>query len=127
MLRANLDSTASLCRAALPHLLKQGGSIVTVGARSIEAGGAGMAAYAVAKAGVVQLTRALAAENRERGVRANCVLPATIDTPANRSAMPGASTAAWTSVEAIARVILFLLSPDSAAVTGAVLPVDGRA
>ena len=127
MLRANLDSTAGLCRAALPHLLKQGGSIVTVGARSIEAGGAGMAAYAVAKAGVVQLTRALAAENRERGVRANCVLPATIDTPANRSAMPGASTAAWTSVEAIARVILFLLSPDSAAVTGAVLPVDGRA
>ena len=71
--------------------------------------------------------RVLALENRNRGVRFNSVLPGTIDTPANRSAMPDANTAAWTTPEAIARVMAFLLSSRSAAVTGALVPVDGPA
>jgi NAD(P)-dependent dehydrogenase (short-subunit alcohol dehydrogenase family) len=125
MLRANLKTAYGLCRASLPHLLKSGGSVVTVGSRLAESGGAGAAAYAVSKAAVVALTRVLALENRERGVRFNCVMPAIIDTAANRRAMPGADASRWTPPEAIARVILFLLSPDSAAVNGAVVPVDG--
>ena len=126
MIRANLGTAASLCRATLPHLLKGGGSVVTVGSRTAEAGGAGAAAYAVAKMGVIALTRALAAENRDRGVRFNCISPGTIDTPANRAAMPSADHRSWTPPAAIARLILFLLSPDSAPTTGAVLPADGR-
>jgi len=127
MLEGNLATVAITCRAALPHLLKQGGSVVTVGSRTAETGGAGMAAYAVSKAAVSALTRVLSLENRDRGVRFNCVLPGTIDTPANRRAMPGADPSGWTSPLAIARVIAFLLSPDSAPVTGALVPVDAPA
>jgi len=127
MMRTNLATTYGLCRAALPHLLKEGGSVVTVASRLAEAGGAGAAAYAVSKAGVMALTRVLALENRDRGVRFNCVIPAIIDTAANRKAMPGADASSWTPASAIARVVVFLLSAESAAVTGAFVPVDGKA
>jgi len=127
MLRANLSTVYGLCHAALPHLIKQGGSVVTVASRLAESGGAGAAAYAVSKAAVIALTRVLALENRDRSVRFNCVMPAIIDTPGNRTAMPAADTSRWTPPEAIARVIVFLLSSESAAVNGAIVPVDGRA
>jgi NAD(P)-dependent dehydrogenase (short-subunit alcohol dehydrogenase family) len=125
MLRVNLETAVNVCRAALPHLL--GGSVVAVGSRSAQTGGAGMAAYAVSKEALHALVRVLAAENQDRGVRFNAVLPGTIDTGANRAAMPGADRQRWTSPEAIARTIAYLLSPSSAPVTGALVPVDGPA
>jgi NAD(P)-dependent dehydrogenase (short-subunit alcohol dehydrogenase family) len=125
MLATNLSTVYTVARAALPRLHERGGSLVTVSSRAVETGAAGAAAYVVSKAAVVALTRALALENRERGVRVNSVAPATIDTRANRAAMPQADTSRWTPPEAIARVIAFLLSPESAPLTGAVLPLDG--
>ena len=98
--------------------------MVIVGSRMAEGGGAGAAAYAVSKCGVLALTRILALENQARGVRVNGILPGTIDTPANRTAMPTADRSSWTTPEALARIIAFLLSPDSAPVTGAIVPVD---
>ena len=128
MSRIVLATVRNVCRAALPHLLGGGGgSVVMVGALAAETGGDGMAAYAVAKSAVHALTRVLAAENRDRGVRFNAVLPGTIDTPANRKAMPEADHSAWTSPEAIARVMAFCLSTRSAPLSGALLPVDGAA
>ena len=126
MLRANLDSAANVCRHALPLLRAQKGAIVAVGSRAAETGGAGMAAYAVSKQALHALVRVLALENRG-SVRINAVLPGTIDTPANRGAMKTADHAAWTSPEAIARVVLFLLSGESAPTTGALVPVDAPA
>ncbi|MFN8092084.1 MAG: SDR family oxidoreductase [Vicinamibacteria bacterium] len=127
MLRINLDTAANVIRAALPHLLAGGGSVVAVGSRGAQAGGAGMAGYAVAKEALHALVRVLAAENQDRGVRFNAVLPGTIDTGANRAAMPGADRQRWTPPEAVARAIAHLLSPGSAPVTGALVPVDGPA
>jgi NAD(P)-dependent dehydrogenase (short-subunit alcohol dehydrogenase family) len=127
MFRTNLDTVAHACRAALPHLRKHGGSAVAVGSRAAETGGAGMAAYAVSKVAVHALVRVLALENAGMGVRFNAVLPGTIDTPANRLAMPDADRSTWTSPDAIARVMAFLLSPDSAPTTGALVPVDAPA
>jgi len=123
MLRINLQTAYVTCRAALPFLLRSRGSLVTVGSRSAEAGGAGAASYAVSKMAVLALTRALALETRERGVRVNAVSPLTIDTEANRAAMPKADRGRWTPPEQIARVVAFLLSPASASITGAVIPV----
>jgi NAD(P)-dependent dehydrogenase (short-subunit alcohol dehydrogenase family) len=125
MLEANLQTAYAACRAALPHLLKTGGRIVTVASQSARNAGAGAAAYAVAKSGVMALTRVLALENQDRGVRVNCVLPGTIDTPDNRRAMPKADPARWTPPAAIAGLVAFLLSPASAPLTGALLPADG--
>jgi NAD(P)-dependent dehydrogenase (short-subunit alcohol dehydrogenase family) len=126
MMRANLETTHAVCRAAIPHLVTHGGSVVTVASRLIESGGAGSAAYVVSKAGVAALTRVLSLEYRARGIRFNCIAPGTIDTPDNRKAMPQADRSSWTPPDAIARVIAFLLSPSSSPVSGAYVPVDGR-
>ncbi len=124
MLRSNLDSAAHVCRAALPLLRQKGGAIVAIGSRGAELGGSGMAAYAVSKVALHTLVRVLAQENREHGVRVTAVLPGTIDTPANREAMKSADRSGWTSPERIADVVAFLLSSESSAVTGALVPVD---
>jgi NAD(P)-dependent dehydrogenase (short-subunit alcohol dehydrogenase family) len=127
MLEANLVTARNACRAALPHLLRGGGAIVTIGSSAAASAGAGAAAYAVAKSAVHALTRVLALENRERGVRVNAVLPGTMDTPANRRAMPKADPSSWTPTEAVARIVVFLLGPESAPMTGALLPAEGPA
>lgn len=123
MLKTNFITAVNVCRAALPHLLRARGSLVAVGSSAAEKAGAGMAAYAVSKSALHTLVRVLALENRDRGVRFNAVLPGTIDTPANRAAMPAADRSAWTAPEDIARTIAFLLSPESRPVTGALVPV----
>ena len=123
MMRSNLTSAYAACRASLPYLLVGGGSVVTVASRTAELGGAGAAAYSVSKMAVVALTRALAHENRGRGVRFNAISPGTIDTEANRLAMPKADRSSWTPPERIARVVAWLLGPDSPGLTGAILPV----
>jgi NAD(P)-dependent dehydrogenase (short-subunit alcohol dehydrogenase family) len=102
---------------------------VVIGSRAVErpwtSGGA--AAYAASKAAVVTLAQAIAAEVLAHGVRVNAVLPSIIDTPANRSGMPGADPSAWVSPESLSRVIAFLLSDDARDVSGAAIPVYGRA
>ena len=120
--------TALLCsQAALPLLLAQKSSaIVNVGAAAAQKAGLGMGAYAAAKAGVARLTEALAEEFKARGLRVNAVLPSVLDTPANRTDMPGADPALWVGTDELARVIAFLLSEEASAVTGARLPVMGR-
>lgn len=126
--RVNLRSAVSASRAALPHLIKRGaGRIVNVGAAAAAAkAGAGMAAYTASKAGVAKLTESLAEELKDRGITVNAVLPSIIDTPANRAAMPEADFTRWVPPRAIADVIVFLLTEQARAVTGALIPVPGR-
>ena len=125
MLRLNLQTAYATCRAAVPHLVRSRGAIVTCSSRAVVTGGAGLA-YVTSKAAVEALTRELALENRARGVRANAIAPGLIDTESNREAMPKADRAGWTPPEEIAEVVAFLLSPESAPITGAVIPVHAR-
>ena len=68
----------------------------------------------------------MAAEVRDSGVNVNAILPGTIDTPQNREAMPNADFAKWVAPEALADVMLFLLSDAARAINGAAVPVYGR-
>lgn len=127
----NFVSCFLCCGAAVRTLAKggAGGRIVNVTARpGLEwRSGAGMAAYAASKAAVAALTVALAEEVVKQGILVNAVAPSTIDTPANREAMPKADHAAWPKVDEIARTILFLASPDNRVTRGAIVPVYGKA
>lgn len=126
MLDANFRSALHVCRAAVPAMKRQGGgTIVNVGARAALAAGAEVSAYAVSKAAVLRLTESLSAEGKTHGVRVNAVLPGTIDTPANRRAMPDADPAAWVDPEALVDVMLFLAGPGARAIHGAAVPVFG--
>ncbi|HSS38253.1 MAG TPA: SDR family NAD(P)-dependent oxidoreductase [Polyangia bacterium] len=102
---------------------QKGGRIVNVGSRVILEPPAQKIAYAAAKAAVAAMTRSMAAELRPAGILVNAVLPDTIDTPANRAAMPGADFSRWTPPEAIAETIAWLASAANATVTGALVPV----
>lgn len=126
MLSANARSAFLVSRAVAPVMLEQGaGAIVNVASRAGFAGMASAAAYSAAKAAVLRLTEALDAELKGAGVRANCVVPGTIDTPENRAAMPTADTSLWVTPEAIADVVLFLASEAARAVHGAAVPAVG--
>jgi NAD(P)-dependent dehydrogenase (short-subunit alcohol dehydrogenase family) len=126
---SNLTSCFLCCRAAVNLMLASGGGrIVNVAARpALEwRSGAGMTAYTVAKAGVAALTVALAEEVAKDGILVNAVAPSTMDTPANRNAMPKANFEVWPKVEEVAATILFLASPDNRVTRGAIVPVYGK-
>ncbi len=124
MLRLNLTSAFSAARAALPHLIRSGsGRVVLIASRAVLPPAGGFLAYTVAKAGVVALAQALAQETRGKGVTVNAVAPSTMDTAANRAAMPDADRSGWVPVDAVADAIAFLGSETAAHVTGAVLTI----
>ena len=125
MYSMNVRSALNACQAALPHL-SGSASVVNVGAGAAAQAGLGMGAYAASKAGVARLTEALAEELKGKGIRVNAVLPSIIDTPTNRTDMPDADFSSWVSTEELARVIRFLLLPESSGMTGALVPVSGR-
>jgi NAD(P)-dependent dehydrogenase (short-subunit alcohol dehydrogenase family) len=129
MLDENLESAQRALRVLLPRLVAQrSGSVVVVGSRNVERpwSGGGAVPYTVAKSAVVALARAVAVEVLDAGVRMNAVLPST-NTAKNRGAMADADVSRWVKPESIAAVIEFLLSDAARDVSGAVLPVYGRA
>lgn len=122
----NVKTAVNACQATLPHLPEHGGRIINIGAAGAVKAAAGMGAYAASKAGVARLTEALAEELKARDATVNAVLPSIIDTPVNRADMPDADYSKWVTPQALADVIVFLLSDRARAVTGALIPVTGR-
>jgi NAD(P)-dependent dehydrogenase (short-subunit alcohol dehydrogenase family) len=128
LMRLNLRPNLLLARAAIPRFLRRGGgAFVAVSARPALRPFPGAAPYIVSKAAVLSFIQTLDAEYRQHGIRANAVLPSVIDTPANRQSQPDADHDKWVLPEEIARVVRFLVSDESAPVTGAAVPVYGRA
>jgi NAD(P)-dependent dehydrogenase (short-subunit alcohol dehydrogenase family) len=126
MYALNVLTALNASRAAIPHLAaSSAGRIINVGAMGALQAGAGMGAYAASKSGVHRLTEALAAEWKGK-ITVNAVLPSTIDTAANRASMPKADFNKWVMPQELAEVMLFLASDAASAVTGALLPVNGR-
>ena len=123
MFAANFESAFHLFRAAIP-VMRAGGRLLAIASRSAVVPAAGQAAYSASKAALVALVRSAAVENAARGICANVILPGTMDTPANRAAMPGADFSLWTPPREVAALLVYLTSDDAAHLTGAVIPVD---
>jgi NAD(P)-dependent dehydrogenase (short-subunit alcohol dehydrogenase family) len=128
LMRLNLRPNILLAHAAVPRFLRRGGgAFVAVSARPALRPFAGAAPYIVSKAAVLSFIQTLDAEYRHDNIRANAILPSVIDTPANRAAQPNADPSKWVAPEEIARVIRFLISDESSAISGAAVPVYGKA
>ena len=124
----NVKTTVTATAACVRPMRARGyGRIVTVSAyaaavRTRKNG----APYVMAKGALVRWNEALAEELKAEGITANCVLPSTIDHPANRANMPKADPKTWVSPEELAAIIVFLCSDEASGVTGAAIPVTAR-
>ena len=124
----NLVTAAIVTKYAMPMLAARGGgAIVHVSSRVAVEKWEGGLSYSVSKLGVVRLVETAAVEGREDGVRVNCILPSIIDTPANRAALPDARHDRWPKPSELAAVLAFLVSDDAVLISGAAIPVYGRA
>jgi len=123
----NLETTFRVFRECARRFERAGGgSVVAVSAPAALLGEAGVGGYAAAKAGVLRMVESLAREMAPFGGRANAVLPGTMDTPANRAAMPDADPSQWVTTDAVASAIHFLTTPAAAGINGAAVRVPGR-
>ncbi|HET9939945.1 MAG TPA: SDR family NAD(P)-dependent oxidoreductase [Candidatus Eisenbacteria bacterium] len=128
MIEVNLLSAFWAAKHVIPHAKRTGsGRLLFVSSRGAIQYYPGAAAYAAAKIGLHGLVGTLAKELLADGVTANAVLPSTIDTAANRSAMPKGKFDDWVRPEQVAALLAFLASDAASAVSGALIPIYGRA
>jgi NAD(P)-dependent dehydrogenase (short-subunit alcohol dehydrogenase family) len=135
IVRINLLSFVSMARAALPALRKSGkGSIINVSSTYAVYGRKGMGAYDATKAAVLSLTRTLACEEGEHGVRVNAICPGFTRTPfhvnrlgANKvdELIPPCVMKRWADPAELAYPMLWLASDEASYVTAATFMVDG--
>lgn len=123
----NLTTTFLVCKHGLRRMLERGyGRIVTVGSGAAASPQGNLAAYSAAKAGVIALTQAIAAETKGTNITANTVLPSIIDTPFNRSMMGTENSTQWVTPQSLGAVICFLASDAAQDLRGAAIPVFGN-
>jgi len=128
MFGLNVNSTFNILRAGIPALRKSGsGRIIAIGSRAAVDPGPGVGAYSASKAAMVSLIKTVALENRDAGVTANVLLPGTMDTPANRMAMPTADFSKWVKPANVASLAAWLASDAAKEINGAAIPVYGNA
>ena len=126
MFALNFNSLLYVLQAAVPLLLKgEDGRIIAVGSRAAVDPGPRVGAYSASKAAMVSLMKTVAQEYKDAGLRANVVLPSTIDTTVNRKAMPDADFSKWVHPDAISDLILWLAGDAGREVNGAAIPIYG--
>jgi NAD(P)-dependent dehydrogenase (short-subunit alcohol dehydrogenase family) len=127
MMDLNAWSFLHMARAVIPRMRAQkSGSLLAVGSRAAIEPTGGVGAYAASKAALISLVRTVAVENKDLGISANVILPGTIDTPANRAAMPEVDPGVWVDPAQIASLAVQLVSPSLSQVTGSMIPIYGR-
>jgi len=127
MFDLNLYCVFHILRAAVPPLRQTGtGRIIAIGSRAALEPGAGVGAYSASKAAMVSLIKTVALENKDGGLTANVILPGTMDTPANRKAIPNADVSKWVQPAAVAGLVVWLAGDSGKDVNGAVIPAYGK-
>ena len=130
MLAINTVTAFLCCRSSVGAIRRAGGGGRIVNVVSQQAldprRGSGMIPYTMSKAALAALTVALAEELAPEGIWVNAVAPSTMDTKANREAMPKADVARWPKLEEVAEVAVFLASPENRTARGGIVPVFGR-
>ena len=128
MIDVNLRSAFCTVRAAIPYLEAGGGGrILLVGSRAAVDTPPGQAAFNIAKAGVVALAKTAALELEEADITVNVILPTVIDTPATRATLPYSDYVKWPTPDEIAAVAEYILTGESGVMSGAAVPVYGKA
>jgi NAD(P)-dependent dehydrogenase (short-subunit alcohol dehydrogenase family) len=128
MLDLNLKAAFLLSKHVARTMIQtRWGRIIHISSRGAVSGRRNAAAYAVAKNAVLTLVEVQAEELRDTHITVNAILPSIIDTPANRAGMPSSDFSRWPKPEEVARVLLFLASDDAGLISGAAIPVYGRA
>jgi NAD(P)-dependent dehydrogenase (short-subunit alcohol dehydrogenase family) len=126
MFDLNLNCVFYILRAAVPLLRKTSGRVIAIGSRAALEPGAGVGAYSASKAAMLSLIRTVAVENKDAGLTANVILPGTMDTPANRKAIPNADISKWVQPASVAKLVVWLAGEAGKDVNGAVIPVYGK-
>jgi len=126
MMDLNLKPLLHMLRAAIPPLRRSGaGCVIAVGSRAAVEPGPSVGAYSASKAAMLSVMKTVAIENRDAGLRANVILPGTIDTPANRQSSPDADFSKWVRPAAIASLITWLAGDAGREINGAAIPIYG--
>lgn len=127
MLDLNLISAFHALRAVVPPMRKaKYGRIVAVGSLAATEAHAGLGAYVTSKTAMASLVQTVALENADANITANVVLPGTMDTAANRAAMPTADFSKWLKPDDVASLILTLADESSGLITGTLVPIQSR-
>lgn len=126
MMNLNLKSAFLISKHVIPVMVSgDGGKIVHISSRTGQKSEGGDSAYAASKAGLIRFIESAAQEFKDSGININCILPTTIDTDANRKAMPNSDFSKWLSIEDLANVILFLCSSGARVINGSAIPTYG--
>ena len=126
MFELNFRSLFHIARAVLPGIQsRRAGALLAIGSRTAVEPQPGLGLYSASKAALVSLMQTIAKENAPHGITANVILPGTMDTPANRRAMPDADPSKWVQPSQIAALLVHLASCQATQLSGAVIPVYG--
>jgi len=126
MQNINLTSAFHIFRESIPHLRKSAsGRLIAIGSLTAAQPHVNLGAYVTFKAALAMLVETVALENAGAGLTANVILPGTMDTPANRKAMPDADFSKWAKTENVAKLVLALAGEQAQHLTGLAIPIEG--
>lgn len=121
----NLSSGFYVAREVVPVMRKQrSGRIIAIGSLAAIEPHPGLGAYVAFKTALHVLFRTIAQENQDAGITSNVILPGTMDTPANRAAMPGTDPSKWVQPSEVAKRVLMLAQEEGSVTNGALIPIS---
>ena len=128
MMSMNLNSAFLISKHVIPLMVAaKHGKIVHISSRTGLKSDGYDSAYSASKSGLIRLVESISEEVKEHNINVNCILPSTIDTEANRNAMPNSDFSKWVKTEDLANLVLFLCSDEAKVINGAAIPAYGLA